>query len=86
MDDDREPLEEHRAPADGDAEEPPEASGPDPVPLVGPVLGVMIGFLIFRLLPGDTSIWLGLLIALVAIAVTTFASIEISRRRRARRG
>jgi hypothetical protein len=86
MDDDHTPPEDDLPLADGEGSDAPEAPGPDPVPLVGPVLGVMIGFVIFRLLPGDTSIWLGLLIALVAIAVTTFASIEISRRRRARRG
>jgi hypothetical protein len=81
MDDDRDP-----AGAEDPDDPSHEPSGPDPVPVIGPVLGVMIGFVIFRLLPGDTSIWIGLLIALVAIAVTTFASIEIGRRRRARRG
>jgi hypothetical protein len=82
MDDDRDPS------GDEDRSDQPstEASGPDPVPVIGPVLGVMIGFVIFRLLPGDTSIWVGLVIALVAIAVTTYVSIEIGRRRRARRG
>jgi hypothetical protein len=84
MDDDLEPIPHDDETADPDGGD--DDASPAPVPLIGPILGVMIGFVIFKLLPGSTSIWVGLLIALVAIAVTTFASIEISRRRRARRG
>lgn len=53
--------------------------------MIGPVLGVIIGYIVFQLLPEDTSIFVGLGIALVVIAVTTYITLEISRRR-ARRG
>jgi hypothetical protein len=92
-DDDREPgsphhdLEpsEHGAPGPVGPEDDASSSPPSGSVMIGPFLGVIIGFLVFRLLPEDTPILLGLAIALVAIAATTYASIEISRRR-AKRG
>jgi hypothetical protein len=53
--------------------------------VIGPILGVAIGYVVFQLLPGDTPLLLGLAIALVVIALTTYVSIEISRRRARRR-
>ena len=53
--------------------------------MIGPILGVAIGYVVFQLLPGDTPLLLGLAIALVVIAVTTYITIEISRRRARRR-
>jgi hypothetical protein len=53
--------------------------------MIGPILGVAIGYVVFQLLPGDTPLLLGLAIALVVIALTTYVSIEISRRRARRR-
>jgi uncharacterized membrane protein YfcA len=67
----------------------PDGDGPSPAPsgnvVIGPILGVVIGYITFQLLPDDTSIWLAFGIVLVVIAVVTYAAIEISRRR-SRRG
>ncbi len=49
------------------------------MPAVGPVLGVIIGIVVFKLLPSDTSILLGLVIVLIAVAVSTYAAIEVTR-------
>jgi hypothetical protein len=58
----------------------PQAPSRQPaVPAVGPVLGVIIGIVVFKLLPGDTSIFLGLVIVLVAVAISTYAAIEFTR-------
>jgi hypothetical protein len=62
---------------------PPTQSGGGVV--IGPILGVAIGYVVFQLLPGDTPLLVGLAIALVVIALTTYVSIEISRRRARRR-
>jgi hypothetical protein len=52
--------------------------------LIGPVLGVLIGYLVFKLLPDDTSIVVGLVIAIAVIAAVTYATIEITRWRASR--
>jgi hypothetical protein len=63
-----------------DEEGPP--STPDSGPLmIGPILGVIIGYVTFRLLPDDTPILLGFLIVLIVIALVIYATIEIGRRR-----
>jgi hypothetical protein len=69
-------------PLDPDDEPSPQPGG---AIMIGPVLGVIIGYIVFQLLPEDMSIFVGLGIALVVIAVTTYITLEISRRR-ARRG
>ena len=81
--------------ADPDLGSDPDRPGPledDPVPgqpggvtLIGPLLGVMIGYVVFQLLPDDFHILVALGIALVAIALTTYVTLEVTRRR-ARRG
>lgn len=57
----------------------PQAPRRPTVPTVGPVLGVIIGVIIFKLLPSDTSILVGLLIVLVAVAAATYGAIEYAR-------
>jgi uncharacterized membrane protein YccC len=62
-------------------DDPTPSTNTDSALFIGPVLGVMIGLVVFKLLPGGTSIWIGLAIVLVVVAVATYAGIEISRRR-----
>jgi hypothetical protein len=76
MDDDQRP-----GPLEPDGQGGPKAS-PGGSIMVGPILGVVIGYVVFHLLPGDTPLLLGLAIALVVIALTTYVTIEITRRRR----
>ncbi len=73
------PDEELPGPLDPDDE--PSPTQPGGAILIGPVLGVIIGYVVFQLLPEDTSIFVGLGIALVVITLTTYITIEISRRR-----
>ncbi len=59
---------------------------PDTGPLmIGPILGVIIGYVTFQLLPDDVPLVLGLFIALVVIVIVIYATIEIGRRRARRR-
>ena len=80
---------EHDADPDPDRPGPlgddPGAGQPGGVTLIGPLLGVMIGYVVFQLLPDDIHILVALGIVLVAIALTTYVTLEITRRR-ARRG
>ena len=48
--------------------------------MIGPVLGVIIGYITFQLLPEDTPILLGLVIAVV-ITLVIYITIEVGRRR-----
>ena len=65
-----------------DSNEGAPPSTPDSGPLmIGPILGVIIGYVTFRLLPDDTPILLGLLIALIVIVLVIYVTIEIGRRR-----
>ena len=73
------PDEDLPGPLDPDDE--PSPAQPGGAILIGPVLGVIIGYVVFQLLPEDTSIFVGLGIALVVITLTTYITIEISRRR-----
>jgi uncharacterized membrane protein YgaE (UPF0421/DUF939 family) len=73
------PDEERPGPLDPDDE--PSPTQPGGAILIGPVLGVIIGYVVFQLLPEDTSIFVGLGIALVVITLTTYITLEISRRR-----
>lgn len=67
--------------------EPEDPTQPDPdpeapsVPLVGPTLGAMLGLLIFSFLPEGTSLVAGSLLVLVVVALSTYVSIEVARRR-----
>ena len=53
--------------------------------MIGPILGVIIGYVTFQLLPDDVPLVLGLFIALVVIVIVIYATIEIGRRRARRR-
>ena len=74
------PDEELPGPLDPDDE--PSPTQPGGAILTVPVLGVIIGYVVFQLLPEDTSILVGLGIALVVITLTTYITLEISRRTR----
>ena len=53
--------------------------------MIGPILGVIIGYITFQLLPEDTPILLGLAIAVFVIALVIYVTIEVGRRRTRRR-
>jgi hypothetical protein len=63
-------------PEDPDPSTPPEAPG---AALIGPAFGILLGFLVLKLLPGGTAFWLRALIAVVVIAVVTYATLEFTR-------
>ena len=65
-------------------EAPPPSSDPGPL-MIGPILGVIIGYITFQLLPEDTPTLLALPIVLVVIALVIYATIEVGRRRARRR-
>lgn len=71
---------------DEDPNQPDDApsSNADSAVLIGPVLGVMLGLVVFKLLPSGTSIWVGLAIVLVVVAVATYLGVEVGRRRQRR--
>lgn len=70
-----------------DDEHPTEDPGPGATPqqsggaLIGPAFGILLGYLVMKLLPSSTSFVLRLLIAVAVIAVVTYATLEITRRR-----
>jgi len=55
---------------------PPEPPG---AALIGPAFGILLGFLVLKLLPSSTAFWLRVLIAVVVIAVVTYATLEFTR-------
>jgi hypothetical protein len=63
-------------PGDPGPSRPPEPSG---AALIGPAFGILLGFLVLKLLPSSTAFWLRVLIAVVVIAVVTYATLEITR-------
>ncbi|MGZ8619048.1 MAG: hypothetical protein ACXWYE_04020 [Actinomycetota bacterium] len=63
-------------PEDPGPSRPPEPPG---AALIGPAFGILLGFLVLRLLPSSTAFWLRVLIAVVVIAVVTYATLEITR-------
>lgn len=69
------PEEAH--PADGSDPPAPEPGGA----LIGPGLGVVLGFIVLKLLPDGTAFILQLLAVVVVIAFVTYATLEITRRR-----
>jgi hypothetical protein len=74
---------------DGDhaSGDPTPARSPEPPggALIGPAFGVLLGFLVLKLLPTGTAVWLRLAAAVAVIAVVTYATIEITRWRGRRR-
>ena len=65
--------------------DPDEGRGPSQTGvIVGPFLGVIIGYVVFRLMPAGTSLVVALAVALVVIALVTYVSLEIGRRRNRR--
>jgi hypothetical protein len=76
--------EQRPGPLDPDDDAPTPASDPGPL-MIGPILGVIIGYITFQLLPEDTPMLLGLVIAVFVIALVIYITIEVGRRRTRRR-
>jgi hypothetical protein len=72
------PSSHDRPSEDRGAEPTPEPSGGA---LIGPAFGVVLGFLVLKLLPSTTSFALRALVAIAVVAVVTFVTLEITRRR-----
>lgn len=79
-------TDDEQRPGPLDPDDDPPTTGPDSGPLmIGPILGVIIGYITFQLLPEDTPILLGLAIAVFVIALVIYVTIEVGRRRTRRR-
>jgi hypothetical protein len=59
----------------------PSRSDPSGGALIGPAFGILLGYLVIRLLPSGTALIVRLLVSLVVIAVVTYITLEITRRR-----